>query len=147
MSPFPSLSHSRAIARLQTAVSRVLPPGWLVVSHYGWKLASDEFGPDLIVVPADAPEDRFTGIPPMVAEVVSTNRADDLVRKVQKYARAGAPQYWIVDPRDREVTGLELRDGMYEPYVVVDGESRLGEFRIAIQDGLSVTLTYEQFFS
>jgi len=44
---------------------------------------------------------------------VSSNRAKDLVAKVQRYAAWGAPSYWIVDRRDGVVITLALRNGLY----------------------------------
>ena len=44
---------------------------------------------------------------------MSSNRAKDLVAKVQRYAAWGAPAYWIVDPRDGVIITLALRNGLY----------------------------------
>jgi len=50
----------------------------------------------------------------LVMEVVSPARRDrDLVRKRAEYARAGIPEYWIVDPEQERVTVLVLQDAEY----------------------------------
>ena len=140
MSPMPSLEHARIIARLQRTLDAALPGDWECLSAAPWKPGADEFGPDLAVLPVDAPGQRFTGVPPLVCEVVSTNRSYALVRKVQKYAQAGAVQYWIVDPRDREIVALALRDGIYEEYARLDAEHRAADLVIPVGDGVTVHL-------
>ena len=51
--------------------------------------------------------------PDIVAEILSTDRSRDLVRKRQIYSEAGVREYWPIDPRNDTVTQLELRDGEY----------------------------------
>jgi Uma2 family endonuclease len=54
----------------------------------------------------------------LVMEVVSDGREDrrrDLVTKRREYARAGIPEYWIVDPRRKQIAVLRLKG---EKYVV-----------------------------
>jgi Uma2 family endonuclease len=62
----------------------------------------------------------------LVMEVVSgedEDRRPDLVTKRREYARAGIPEYWIVDPRDERITVLRLRGRRY----VVHGEFSRGD--------------------
>lgn len=48
--------------------------------------------------------------PDLVMEVVSeNNRRHDLVTKRDEYARAGIPEYWIVDPEEATITVFVLR--------------------------------------
>jgi Uma2 family endonuclease len=52
----------------------------------------------------------------LVMEVVSgegKNRRRDLVTKRQEYARAGIPEYWIVDPQEEQITVLRLAGKRY----------------------------------
>jgi Uma2 family endonuclease len=124
VTPFPTTRHAVTILRLQNLLIGGLPPSLIAVSHVGWRTGGNEFGPDVMVVPAAAVDDiRFEGVPPLVVEVLSTNRADDTVKKLQKYARAGAPRYWIVDPRDRTLLALVLVDGIYEVTAQVDDDN------------------------
>ena len=51
--------------------------------------------------------------PLLVVEVVSTNREDDYVDKVEEYQGLGIPEYWIVDGRDSIVSVLLLDNGRY----------------------------------
>ena len=75
---------------------------------------------------ADLPDpDRpFTEGPALVMEVLSEgNRKTDLEKKRVEYAETGIAEYWIIDPRERWVLVLALRDGEYE----VAGEYREGD--------------------
>ena len=56
---------------------------------------------------------RFTGIPELIVEILSSNRARDLVMKAHKYAKAGLPRYWVFDPETLVLTAFELRDGVF----------------------------------
>lgn len=61
----------------------------------------------------------------LVMEVVSPgkrNRHRDLVTKRREYARAGIPEYWIIDPEEGVIVVLTLLEGTYE----VHGEYRRG---------------------
>ncbi len=50
----------------------------------------------------------------LVVEVVSPDDPTrDLIIKRDEYARAGIPEYWIVDRRPRTITVLTLVDGVY----------------------------------
>lgn len=145
VTPFPAARHAVTIGRLLAALSAALPATQLAVSHVGWKPGADEFGPDIMVIPVEAIDAvRFEGTPPLVVEVVSTNRALDTVVKVGKYARAGAPRYWIVDVRDRTLLALILVDGVYEIAAQLDDdnpaaelETGVGPVRISLPDLMS----------
>ena len=49
----------------------------------------------------------------LVMEVVSTDRKLDLETKRAEYARAGIPEYWIVDPKLARITVLGLAGDVY----------------------------------
>ncbi len=61
----------------------------------------------------------------LVMEVVSDAPADrrrDLVTKRREYAQAGIPEYWIVDPKAKQITVLRLKGTRY----VVHGTFKAG---------------------
>jgi Uma2 family endonuclease len=62
---------------------------------------------------------RFTGTPELIVEILSSNRALDLVLKPHKYAQAGFPRYWVFDPEALVLTAFELRDGFFVDVAVV----------------------------
>ncbi len=62
----------------------------------------------------------------LVMEVLSGEAEDrrrDLVEKRREYARAGIPEYWIVDPREQQITVLRLAGKRY----LVHGECTAGQ--------------------
>ena len=59
--------------------------------------------------------------PALVIEVVSpgfANRTPDYRYKHTEYAARGIPEYWIVDPQDRQITVCKWVDGAYEDTIV-----------------------------
>ena len=51
----------------------------------------------------------------LVMEIVSErNRHHDLVTKRDEYARANIPEYWIVDPQQKQIIVLTLADQTYQ---------------------------------
>lgn len=119
VTPLPSRTHQQIGRRLANLIESVLGPDAEVTTAWGWKPAKDEFGPDVIVHPLTDEDVRFTGMPLLVVEVLSSNRSHDLVVKATKYAALGLSDYWIVDPRDHLLTTWVLTDAGYE---------RTGEF-------------------
>ncbi|WP_182865830.1 Uma2 family endonuclease [Rhodopirellula sp. JC639] len=71
--------------------------------------------PDVMYMSAENRERRtpkFWEGADLVMEIVSESDPDrDWVEKRQDYSKAGIPEYWIVDPRDRSVTVLGLDNG------------------------------------
>ena len=80
---------------------------------------------------------RVEAAPDIVAEILSTDRNRDLVRKRQIYAEAGVMEYWPVDPINDTVTQLELRDGEYVERAVLGAGDAL---TTPLLPGLSVSL-------
>ena len=62
--------------------------------------------PDVLVLCHEDRDDRYVhGAPEFVVEIISkSSRKKDTIIKLNKYMRAGVREYWIVDPRDRNVT-------------------------------------------
>ena len=80
------------------------PGGWLFGSEVLIQFDEDQVRrPDvagwrrarLPAMPAEVP---ITLIPDWVCEVLSTNRADDLVAKMRVYHQSQVPHYWVIDP-------------------------------------------------
>ena len=56
-----------------------------------------EFIPDVMVYPDTEGTTRFTGTPVLCVEVLSSDRATDLVVETTRYADLGVDHYWVVD--------------------------------------------------
>lgn len=121
MVPSPTQHHQRVCTRLTVALDAVLPAGSDVSMQWAWSPpgAAAEFIPDVMVHPSVPDGPRFTGVPHLVVEVLSTNRADDLTAKATHYALYGAPHYWIVDPRDHVLLAYELDGAAYRTVATV----------------------------
>ncbi|MDR9403695.1 MAG: Uma2 family endonuclease [Halothece sp. Uz-M2-17] len=72
-------------------------------------------------------EDNVT--PQVVFEILSPgNRVKEMTRKLQFYERYGVEEYYIYDPDDNELEGLQRREGNLELIEEIDGwvSPRLG---------------------
>lgn len=59
---------------------------------------------------------RYEGAPDLVIEILSpSTRMKDMVLKLHKYQQAGVKEYWIVDPKHRNVTVHYFEDEDYAP--------------------------------
>jgi Uma2 family endonuclease len=121
MSPLATGLHQDVCRRLANLIEAALPPGVRVRESWGWKPDVDEFGPDVMVFDDTEENIRYTGLPHLVVEVLSTEPWRDMVRKLRKYAAAGLPRYWIVDPE--------------QPELVVHERSQVGELEEAHRFG------------
>ena len=85
--------------------------------------------PDLIVIrhggPAIVTSSMVVGVPDIIVEILSSDRARDLVRKRQLYAAAGVPEYWLFDLRPDTVAQLELNNGAYTQRALLTADDTL----------------------
>ena len=111
----PGGRHQDISLNLATILREALPRSAHVREGWGWKPDADEFVPDLTVFDrAAAPDDRrLISVPHLVVEILSTDRAADMITKAHKYAGAGLERYWIIDPDGPKVIVYELRHGVY----------------------------------
>lgn len=122
--PSPRRSHQNTSRRIANFLAETAPPGFMVCEAWSWKPGADEFIPDVMLL-ADTDEDvRYTGLPELVVEILSSDRSSDLVIKSRKYVEAGVQRYWVVDVPVRTITVFALEDGGYgERHLLVDQES------------------------
>ncbi len=68
----------------------------------------------------------------LVIEIVSPSGARrDYVEKFREYEAGGVPEYWVIDPENREASFFLLREGRYE---IAEPEAD-GSFRSRVLDG------------
>ena len=98
--------------------------------------------PDLIVIrrggPAIVTSAMVVGVPDIIVEILSSDRARDLVQKRQLYAAAGVPEYWLFDLRPDTVVQLELHNGAYTQRALLTADDTLAT---PLLPGLAIPLS------
>jgi Uma2 family endonuclease len=123
MAPSPDQQHQLVCRRVPNLQEAAMPVGYTVNTSWQWTPAPGQnFIPDVMVYAQTDETTRLTATPLLVVEVLSTNRADDLVVKTTRYAAAGLAHYWIVDRAAEELLVHRLRDGVYEQTQVISDE-------------------------
>jgi len=123
--PMPKTSHQLIVQYLSTLLAAFVAAGDLgrvLFAPLRVRLGPGRFRePDVVFMSAAHAdrigEDYWEGAD-LVIEVLSTQAKDrkrDLVTKRREYAQAGIAEYWIVDPKEKQITVLN-RSG--ESYVV-----------------------------
>jgi Uma2 family endonuclease len=145
VSPFPFIAHQQAASELFGFLWAYLerqPLGRVFTSNT--KIVLDEptgVSPDVVFISSRNPgalrQDGFYGAPDLMVEVTSSKPNLDRVIKYRKYAAAGVPHYWIVDPMDRTLEAFELGGGRYHLAVSARGDET---FSPALFPGLSIPL-------
>ncbi len=140
--PMPTDEHQSMLAHLYEVLSSFLRGrgGKVLFAPLRLRIREGKFRePDLVAV-RDAGDtrrqSRFWLGADLVVEIVSPDHpARDLIDKRLDYAEARIPEYWIVDPRARTLTVLELDGSAY----AVRGVHRRGARAASVSlDGLSV---------
>jgi Uma2 family endonuclease len=86
---------------------------------------------------------RIIGTADLVVEIASPSTSrHDLGAKLNAYAQAGVPEYWVVAPGSQTVELLVLKDGAYDSYGLFSGSAVLPSTIVP-----SMTCTVQQFFS
>lgn len=151
---WPTLKHQRVLMRIRDRFTEYLEPGRLGEVVFGVcpiRLWRGRWAcPDLSLHLCDqlrfaVPSqyfDRASGVAE-VLENVPGWRELDTVRKRHDYAKAGIPEYWIVDPEQQRITVLTLDGDSYR----VHGEFQPGQqatsvllpgFQVDVSAALSV---------
>lgn len=135
MSPSPSGQHQDAAGEIFSylrAHVKLTGLGLVRMAPFDVILpAGDVVQPDVLVVfneHFDRVTDKFIlGAPDLVVEIASPSTAThDRHNKLDAYARAGVPEYWIVDPFSQTVEVLSLeRVGMYQSLGLFRGKATL----------------------
>ncbi len=117
--PIPTLSHQLILAYLYGKLLNYVTHrdlGTVLFPAYKVRLWEGQYRePDLVfmkVENSDRMGEAYWDGADLVMEVVSENRAHDLVTKRREYARAGIPEYWIVDPQEGRITVLRWEAGL-----------------------------------
>lgn len=122
MSP-PSEEHSYAVCALTMLAARAADAAGFVLSVQNPLEVASRVSrpqPDLAIVPvASARRDPHGAV--LAIEVAHSSQAIDLGRKAVTYAKAGIPEYWVLDLERRElVVHRRPDDGRYGSVHTVD---------------------------
>lgn len=120
--PLATLVHQMILGDLLSEInnytSETDPPLGYGISNIGVAF-SESFAPTPDIVYARWERLRLMrgsfmeGTPDLLVEVLSEDRDRDLIRKRDRYAAAGVPEYWIVDTDNEVILVLELSGGQY----------------------------------
>ena len=134
--PMPTIPHQRIVAYLYRIVLAFISAselGEVLFAPFSVQLWAGKFRePDvgfMLAEHAHRIRKEFWEGADLVIEVVSDeNRRHDLDTKRREYARAGIPEYWIVDPQQGRITVLKLEGASY----TVHGEFGRGELATSV---------------
>jgi len=122
-SPRPAARHARAVSRLGSELDgpfdrgRGGPGGWIILYEPELHLAGQVMVPDLAgwrrTRMAELPDvAAFELAPDWICEVLSPgNEAFDRSLKMPRYAEAGIPHAWLIDPGAQTVEVYEMASG------------------------------------
>lgn len=99
----PGSAHATAVGTADDALRAALPPGWIVRAQMPVDLDDESVPePDLAVVAGTRADYRAAhpARPVLVLEVADSSLEFDRHQKGSLYARAGIPEYWIVNLRE-----------------------------------------------
>ncbi len=117
VTPGPGRWHQAVVVELTVLLRSNRPDGLVIkTAPFDVALAEDTvLQPDLLVAGRDDLTAKDLPTAPLLAvEVLSpSTRRIDLLLKRDRFAAAGVPSYWIIDPDVPSVTVLELHDGAY----------------------------------
>jgi Uma2 family endonuclease len=124
VTPAPVLRHQQLLGRLHLAIGNFLEGhpeiGQVFLSPLDTVFSPwDVVEPDLVFVAADQldilTEANIQGAPALVVEILSpTTRKRDLGIKRRLFERGGVREYWLVDPKARDLTVYRrLPDGSF----------------------------------
>jgi len=109
--PMPSPPHNASLSLTEEFLRSVIPPGHHLRNQQGFDVGTrNDPGPDLAVV-AGAIRDYSQSTPTTavwIVEIAVSSLTTDTTIKVELYAQAGVPEYWVLDVEGRQV--LVYRD-------------------------------------
>jgi Uma2 family endonuclease len=105
----PNPPHSQAVALLNRHLVRALPNELQVLVQDALFIHDGFLSPDLFVAPFRDPPVRHREALLAIEVTHTTHRRDR--QKAGEYARAGVPEYWLVDLVDRELVAHRVPVG------------------------------------
>ena len=121
MSPSPTYSHQKISGELFVAISNFIQKNDLGVCLATIDVFFDNkniLEPDIVFIAKNnlliIKDDRIKGSPDLIIEILSQgNQSHDLEIKKDVYERFGIKEYYIVNPKSREVIAYYLENGKF----------------------------------
>jgi Uma2 family endonuclease len=143
MSPSPSYYHQRLVARLYLLLVGFVQPrelGEVIFAPMDVIMSEDNTAqPDLLFIAkenAGIVKNWVFGSPDLVVEILSPSSIRrDRHDKLEQYARFGVKEYWIVDPANRSLEILTLREKQFTVHSLA---AETGSAESKVLAGLSV---------
>lgn len=140
--------HEYALEYLSNLISQALPPTWRCRCQLAVTLPDSEPEPDVAIVAG--PRSRYAARHPLAAEIALIIEVSDVSlsrdqgTKLRSYARAGVPEYWIVDVNARcvHVYSRPVTACVYEAQRTVRG----GETLSIALEGVSFPVVVSELF-
>ncbi len=145
-SPSPTSTHQRILRKLIRALDRFVEENDLGEILFApmdvYFSETDTPQPDLFFVSKERldiiGEQRIEGSPDLIMEILSPSTAYyDLKDKKRLYEASGVKEYWIVDPKAREIEVYELVD---DRYALFERQEKQGAITSKLLQGFSVEL-------
>ncbi len=120
MSPSPGFMHSQINGNIYHAIKTQIKNSVCLVTieNLDLYLSDDEYLiPDIMLIcdRQRIKNDKYKGVPRFVAETISPRTAfRDRTLKMEKYAKLGIDEYWIVSPKERSVEVYYLDGDKYQ---------------------------------
>ncbi|OON99484.1 MAG: hypothetical protein ATN35_12375 [Epulopiscium sp. Nele67-Bin004] len=121
MSPAPSVKHHNIMFNITMHFKNYLRGKKCRVHmecnvYYNPDKPKNHIIPDISVMcePNKFKPNGYYGVPSLIVEILSSNRKDDLITKLELYERLGVSEYWIVDPSNDTINQYVLLDGKFK---------------------------------
>lgn len=122
----PTLTHQDLLGWLNMRIRQYIMekggPCRVLPAPFAVYIKDDDYNyvePDISVIcePGKLDEKGCHGAPDWVLEIVSpSSRAMDYIRKCSLYEEAGVRDYWIIDPKERQIMVYDFEHGKAKKY-------------------------------
>lgn len=158
MSPSPGFTHSQINGNIYHAIKTQIKNSVCLVTmeNLDLYLSDDEYLiPDIMLIcdRQRIKNDKYKGVPRFVAETISPRTAfRDRTLKMEKYAKLGIDEYWIVSPKERSVEIYYLEGDKYQlkqSYILEEDEqdeNYNADVVLALKAMPAVTIRLQEIF-
>jgi Uma2 family endonuclease len=131
--PAPKVIHQKLLGKIYNRLSTFVEEhnkGIILFAPLDVFLDDDNtYQPDILFI-SKAKEDMIEedgvhGAPDLVIEILSPSTMyEDFKDKFQNYEKYGVLEYWIIDPKDTEAVGFQLKEGKLTEFFKQKGKMK-----------------------